>query len=117
MVSNKEVGKKGEDEAANYLLAKGFEILERNFRFKRNEVDIIARLENLLVFVEVKIRSSNLYGYPESFVSEGQVERIMETAEEYQHLINWKGDIRFDIISVEKTGKKLAINHFEDAFY
>jgi putative endonuclease len=117
VVSNKEVGKKGEDEAVSYLLAKGFEILERNFRFKRNEVDIIARLKNLLVFVEVKMRSSNLYGFPETFVSEAQAERILEAADEYQHKVNWNGDIRFDIISIEKAGKKLAITHIEDAFY
>jgi len=117
VVSNKEVGKKGEDEAVKYLTGKGFEILERNFRFGRNEVDIIARLENLLVFIEVKMRSSNLFGYPETFVSDSQVERILDTAEEYQHRINWSGDIRFDIISIEKEDLKSKITHFEDAFH
>lgn len=117
MISNKEVGKKGEDEAVKYLLEKGFEILERNFRFGRYEIDIIARYKNLLVFLEVKIRSSNLFGYPETFVSDSQVERILDTAEEYQHKTNWSGDIRFDIISIEKEGGGSKITHFEDAFH
>ena len=117
MARNRDIGKKGEHEAEHFLLEKGFRILDRNFRFKRCEIDLIVIKEELLVFVEVKVRSSNTFGYPESFVSNQQVERITEAAEEYQHQIGWSKDIRFDIISIEGRGEQSKITHFEDAFY
>ena len=117
MAGNRDIGKKGEREAEDFLIEKGFRILERNFRFKRCEIDLIALKEGLLVFVEVKVRSSNTFGFPESFVSNQQVERITEAADEYQHQIGWSKDIRFDIISIEGKGNNAKITHFEDAFY
>ena len=61
-------GKEGEDMAARFLIEKGFEIVERNYRYKRSEIDLIVKKDKWLVFVEVKLRSSDLYGYPEDFV-------------------------------------------------
>jgi len=117
MAQSKDIGKRGEDEAAGFLQGKGYEILERNYRFRRNEVDIIAMRDNTLVFVEVKMRSTNLFGYPESFVSDEQFQRILQVADEYQHQNNWEGNIRFDIVSIEKKRSGLEITHFEDAFH
>jgi len=70
----------------------------------------------LLVFVEVKSRKSNTFGFPESFVSDEQAERIMDAADEYTYSKNWEGNIRFDIVSIE-TGLNFKITHFEDAFH
>lgn len=107
-------GKYGEDLAVSYLEESGFEILERNYRHSKSEIDIIALLNNcLLVFVEVKIRNNQAFGPPESFVSPNQQRKILEAADEYIHGINWHKDIRFDIISIYK-GETL---HFEDAFH
>ena len=117
MALRKDIGKNGEDEAVRFLQSKGYKILERNFRFKRSEIDIIANKDELLVFVEVKVRSSNTFGFPESFVSDNQTMRIMEAAEEYQYLKNWSGNIRFDIVSIEGKGTDLKLTHFEDAFH
>jgi putative endonuclease len=117
MVKSKDIGKNGEDEALRFLEAKGYEILNRNYRFKRSEIDLVASKDNLLIFIEVKVRSSNSFGYPESFVSDSQIERIMEAAVEYQYQKNWIGNIRFDIISIEGKGSDLKITHFKDAFH
>lgn len=107
-------GNRGENLAADYLEKKGFEIVARNYRFKRCEIDLIARRDNWTIFVEVKTRSSLSYGQPEEFVSGQQVRRIFEAAEEFIFSTDWQGHIRFDIVSV-KLGKVPEVVHFEDA--
>ncbi|MEM7299227.1 MAG: YraN family protein [Bacteroidota bacterium] len=104
----------GEEIARSFYENKGFEILETNYRFKRAEIDIIVLdNEDLLVFVEVKSRSRRDFGEPETFVSELQQNRIKEAAEDYIYGINWKKDVRFDILCVDANGR---VEHFEDAF-
>ncbi len=110
------IGLEGENMAVKYLSDKGYDILERNYRFGRAEIDIICQIGKLLVFVEVKSRKSNTFGYPESFVSDEQADRIMDVADEYTFSKNWNGNIRFDIISIE-TSSNFKITHFEDAFH
>ena len=111
-MNNRKKGDRSEALASQFLEAKGYLILKRNYRYGRNEIDIIASRNDLLLFVEVKSRKNTSYGYPEEFVSEKQIERIQEAAEEYIYATNWKGRIRFDIISVTGDGQ---ITHFEDA--
>src|SRR5687768_14780046 len=94
-------GNLGEDIAAEFLKKKGFEIVTRNYRFKKAEIDIIVKKENWLLFIEVKTRSSNAFGEPEEFVDEFKAHRIFEAAEEYIFSTDWKGHIRFDVISVK----------------
>ena len=89
-------GKKGEDLAAEYLQTKDYQILNRNFRYKKFEIDLICQQKDLLVFVEVKTRTSVQFGYPESFVSVNQKNSIINAAEEYVLEFKWLGDIRFD---------------------
>ena len=107
-------GNRGETLAADFLIKKGFEIVARNYRFKRCEIDLIARRDNWTIFVEVKTRSSLSYGQPEEFVSAQQARRIFEAAEEFIFSTNWHGHIRFDIVSV-KIGVTPEVTHFEDA--
>lgn len=109
-------GNEGENRAAEFLQNKGFEIVARNYRYKHAEIDLIARKENWLVFVEVKTRSSSSFGEPEAFVDLKKATKIFEGAEQYMIENNWNGNIRFDIVSV-KTGTRLEIVHFEDAFH
>lgn len=109
-------GQKGEDLAAQFLEEKGYQIVERNFRYKRAEIDMIARKGNLLVFVEVKARSSTTFGYPEDFVDEKKAALIITAADYYINAINWEGLIRFDIVSI-MLKSQMSIRHFEDAFY
>ena len=110
-------GKLGEDRAAAHLIEKGYEILARNYRYKQSEIDIICQKNGLLVFVEVKTRSSRGFGEPESFVSQSQQAAIHRAAEAYMDEINWPGDLRFDIIAIVKNRDSEELEHLEDAFY
>ncbi|MEQ8238167.1 MAG: YraN family protein [Cyclobacteriaceae bacterium] len=112
-MDNQLLGKYGEDLAVSFLEKHGFEVIERNYRYKRNEIDLIGILnQRLLVFFEVKNRKNNRFGEPESFVSDKQQQRIKEAAEEYIYGINWMKDIRFDILTILDG----HVTHFEDAF-
>lgn len=107
-------GCKGENLAAEFLERKGFQIIARNFRHKHAEIDLIAKRENWIVFVEVKTRSSSAFGEPEEFVTGLKTRKIFEAAEAYIFSNDWHGHVRFDIVSV-KMGATPEIIHFEDA--
>lgn len=117
MSTKKQTGDDGEAEAAAFLQSKGYEIVERNFRHKKSEIDIIAMKDNWLVFVEVKTRSYAYFGYPEEFVDAAKQKQIFYAADEYMHRINWEGNVRYDIVSVLGKGDNREVMHFEDAFY
>ncbi|TAH18143.1 MAG: YraN family protein [Cytophagales bacterium] len=110
-------GKEGEEIAAKYLEGKGYQILARNYRVKRQEIDIIAHEKDIYIFVEVKSRGSSDFGFPEDFLSPQQEGRIRSAATYYlnEHSISAK-DIRFDIVSILKNKDGVEIEHFEDAF-
>lgn len=116
MTTRKKIGDKGEDNAVNFLFASGYEVLARNYRFGRGEIDIIARKDSVMVFIEVKTRKNINYGYPETFLSESQEDRIHLTAEEYVLQKAWQGEVRFDIIAILWDGSEPTLDHFEDAF-
>lgn len=109
-------GRRGEDIAADYLHEKGYAVVERNFRYRRAEVDLIVRNSNLLVFIEVKTRRNTDFGFPESFVSPEQAELIVAAADHYVREQKWEGLIRFDIVAITLE-PDIKIEHFEDAFY
>jgi putative endonuclease len=117
-VSDKiKTGNIGEALAANFLQDQGYEIVARNFRFGRAEIDLIVRRDNWVLFIEVKTRGSNEYGEPEDFVTVAQMNRIYSAAEEWIFATGWQGDIRFDIVTV-KVGRGFddaVIEHLEDA--
>ena len=102
--------------AVNFLEANGYEICARNYRFGRGEVDIIAKKDDTLIFGEVKTRKNITFGYPETFLSEAQCERIYRVAEEYTSVNNWSGEVRFDIIAIVWDGRLPLIDHFAGAF-
>ncbi|HEY9487646.1 MAG TPA: YraN family protein [Chryseosolibacter sp.] len=114
MTDKIETGGLGENLAAEFLVKKGFQVVVRNYRWRKAEIDLIVQRDNWLIFVEVKTRSSNAWGEPESFVSDLQRRLIYDAAEEYIFSTDWRGNIRFDIISV-KPGTRPEIVHFEDA--
>ncbi|MFT2010789.1 YraN family protein [Pontibacter sp. 13R65] len=109
-------GNKGEATAASYLIEKGYQLCCRNFRYKRAEVDIIAQKDKVLVFVEVKTRGSDKFGFPEEAVSAKKEAMLLAAAEEYIHQTDWHHDIRFDIISITLSTPPV-IYHIEDAFH
>ena len=116
MSKNNELGLEGEQLAADYLRNNGYEILVMNYRHKRSEIDIISAKGDLLVFVEVKVRTNTNYGLPENFVDEKKSQNVMKGADQYSKEIDWQGNIRFDIISIVKK-KETELEHFEDAFH
>jgi putative endonuclease len=111
--STKDAGNKAEEKAKEWFLAKGFTVLKQNYRFGRNEIDLICSKDNLLVFVEVKYRTKTSYGLPEQQLSEAQKLRIMAAAEQFILETDHKFDVRFDVLSVSDT----ECIHFEDAFH
>lgn len=118
MYRNKEIGSKGENLATDFLISKGYTILERNWRFKKAEIDIIAKDTNVLIFIEVKTRSYSFYGEPESFVDKRKKKFIADAASQYMQQINYDWAIRFDIIGILlKKDKAPIISHFKDAFF
>jgi len=114
MTDKTETGGIGEKLAAEYLTSKGFKVVARNYRWRKAEIDLIVQRKDWLIFVEVKTRSSNAWGEPESFVNDMQRRLIYDAAEEYIYSTNWQGNIRFDIVSV-KPSSPPEIVHFEDA--
>ncbi len=114
MQKTAQTGKYGEELARKHLETKGFVILENNWRHKRSEIDLICLKDSVIVFVEVKVRTNPLYGMPETFVDDNKIRKMHEAAEEYIIQKDWKGELRFDIIAIEKDD---ALTHFEDAFY
>ena len=112
-------GSKGENLAAEFLIKKGFEVVARNFRYHRGEIDLIIKRGDWLVFVEVKTRTSTDFANPEDYVTVYKARKIYEAAEEFIYRVDWEGHVRFDIVSVvisdDPEMPEVEILHFEDA--
>jgi len=115
MAKHLESGAFGESLAAQYLRQQGYEILFQNWRFKKLEIDIIAKENGILVFVEVKSRSSNLYGLPYEFVDEVKQKHLIRAADAFLASYSYIGDVRFDIVSVYLSSQKVEL--IRDAFW
>ncbi len=110
-------GKEGEDLAVAFLEQKGFNVLERNYRYKRSEIDLIVSRENWLIFIEVKARTSTAFGYPEEFVDYHKKKMIFQGALNYMIEKDWQGNVRYDIVAIHFREDQPEIHHIEDAFY
>ena len=118
MQNNSQIfGLEGEELAAGFLAEKGYQILERNYRFGRYEVDIIARHGDTIVFVEVKSRKNINFGEPEIFVSRRKQAFLFTAANHYLVVNDLELESRFDIVSVWRENKTKQIKHLEGAFY
>ncbi|CAM1351666.1 YraN family protein [Tenacibaculum crassostreae] len=116
MAQHNELGKKGEELAIDYLLNNGYSIVEKNYRFKKAEVDIIAKKGGVLIAVEVKTRSSIYYGNPQEFVNPKKIQLLVLAIDNYVNENDLDVEIRFDIIAVIKEQNSFKIEHIEDAF-
>lgn len=117
MAQHNDLGLRGEVLAEDYLRKRGYLILERNWRHGRHEIDIIASTEDLIVFVEVKTRSKDVWGNPEDAVDTRKIRRIVDAADFYMTEYDIEKLVRFDVISILMNDKKTEISHFEDAFF
>ena len=116
MAEHNKKGAEGEQIAQNYLSNLGYKILETNWRFQKAEVDIIAKNNDFLVFVEVKTRVNNLFGEPQTFVSEQKQALFKTAAEAYLEKKDFDNEIRFDVIGIILSIQKTKIEHFKDDF-
>jgi putative endonuclease len=118
MTIQQALGKKGEDLAVRFLKAQKYEILERNWRSGKAEIDIIAKESDILVFVEVKSKSSSFFGPPELAVDEKKELLIFSAANRYMEKMNYDWAIRFDILTILFNANEApTIKHFKDAFH
>jgi putative endonuclease len=108
----------GEDAAAHSLASKGYTILHRNIRFPEGELDIVAKWEKTLVFIEVKTRETTQFGQPHQFVSVKQQRRQAAMASRFMSLCQLQRiSVRFDVVSVViPPGQPPKIEHIENAF-
>lgn len=116
MPSNQHTGRKGEELAARFIEQNGLEILERNWSCRFAEADIIAKDGDILVFIEVKTRTSETAEAPEFAVNYAKEERMIEAAEAYLEEKGIDLEVRFDIISIILNPKGHKINHIQEAF-
>lgn len=118
MAQHNDLGFTGERIAKAFLIQKGYEILDENWVYERAEIDLIAYLNRIIIFVEVKTRSSTGFGLPEDFVNKAKQQLMASAADAYIEIMNHEGEVRFDIISVLfKKNNSYTINHIEDAFW
>lgn len=119
MARHNNIGKLGEDLAAEHLKSEGYAICERNWRSGKKEIDIIAMDSLEIVIVEVKTRTSEEYGEPEEFITPAKIRNIASAADAYLARLPHAFDVRFDIISVVfPPGREgeYKIEHIKDAF-
>lgn len=118
MAKHNDLGKKGEEIATEFIRKKGYTVLETNWRHRKAEIDIIAKVDEVLIFIEVKSRSSDLFGRPESFVDATKQQLIADAASVYMEEVGHEWEVRFDIISVLFHNEAYqSVDHFKDAFF
>lgn len=118
MDTRRQFGVGGEEKASEVLRGKGYCILDRNYRRRGGELDIVCEKEGVVVFVEVKRRKTDLFGEPFEAVDERKRRRIVRSARRwlYEKKLLGKCDVRFDVVSISQRGGTEEIDHIEDAF-
>jgi len=117
MSSHINLGNKGEELAKEFLIENNFVVLHTNWTYKRLEVDIIVEKDGLLIFVEVKTRSTAIFGLPEEAVGAKKQKNLAKAAEAYLSSYEELQEIRFDIISIIHQENNTTIRHIEGAFF
>ncbi len=117
MAKHNELGKLGEELAAEYLQKNGYAILKTNWVFQKAEIDILAQKNNTLAVVEVKTRSSIEFGLPQDFVKPKKIQLLVKAVHAYVTENDLDLDVRFDIIAISKKGQEFVIEHLTDAFF
>ena len=115
MAQHNDFGAQGEDIAIDYLRRKGYVILDRNWRSGHREIDIVARKDDTVVFVEVKARANAFYGNPEDAVTRRKMHLLVLAADAYLRYNAIDLEVRFDVITITGTTGKPYIRHYERA--
>ena len=116
MAESHNLGKKGEDVAADHLRKAGFKILFRNWKWGKHEIDLIAENKDR-IFVEVKTRSDDYQMHPVTAVTTEKQKSIIWAADGYLKKYNIDKESRFDVITIIRKDESYQIDHIESAFY
>lgn len=116
MAAHNELGILGEDIATKRLVSEGYQILERQWRYKHKEIDIIAKKDRILAIVEVKTRSSEQYGNASDFITSNKIKFLTTAAEAYVRHSGLNCEIRFDEIAIFVIGDEYKVEHIENVF-
>jgi putative endonuclease len=116
MAEHNELGKKGEKLAVDFLIENGYKILEKNYRYLKAEVDIIAQKKDILAAVEVKTRTSDYFGNPQDFITPKKIKLLVSAIDYYVVQRDLDVEVRFDIIAVLCKKNDTKIEHLENAF-
>ncbi len=116
MAAHNDFGIKGEDIAIQYLRTKGYDIVDKNWRSGHKEIDVIAKKDDTVVFVEVKARANVFYGKPEDAVDFRKMRNLINAADAYLRLNMIDLPCRFDIITITGAVENPHIRHIEQAF-
>lgn len=115
MASHLEIGREGEKLAEIYLAERGYNMLYRNWRHGRYEVDLITTKNNMLRFIEVKFRSANRYGQPEEAVNKKKIRDLLQAIDQFLYLNPQYTDFRLDVLSItQRTGNEAEYFLIED---
>jgi putative endonuclease len=117
MAEHNTLGKRGEEVAIKFLRQNKYIILDTAWHFNHKEVDIIAKDNDVIVFIEVKTRTTKYWGNPEEFVTKQKQRFLIQAAEKYVTNLNHNGDVRFDVISILFENFEFTVEHIIDAFY
>jgi putative endonuclease len=116
-VKAKPLGRKGENLAASYLREQGWEILERNYRTKLGEIDLVCRDRDSIVFVEVKTRASADFARPDESVTQRKQAKLRRLVEDYLVKHNLESsEVRFDVLGVTLATRRPEFEHIVGAF-
>ena len=117
MAKHNEFGKEGEQLAVDFLIQKGYVILNRNYRYLKSEIDIIAEKDNILAIVEVRARSNDQIIPIADTITPKKIKLLVMGADAYVTSNELDVEVRFDIITILKNKKIFKIEHLESAFY
>jgi len=116
LAEHNKLGELGEKMALDYLVKNGYKIQEKNWRFQKAEIDIIAQKADNLVCVEVKTRSTSEFGDPQDFIDAKKIKLLVKAMNQYVESNDLDVEVRFDVIAIIHNKYKTALEHIEDAF-
>ncbi|MBS2098189.1 YraN family protein [Carboxylicivirga linearis] len=117
MADHNELGKEGEEVASNYLAKHGFQIIDRNWRYNKKELDIIAFDNDNLVVIEVKTRTSDGWEHPKEAITNSKIRFIVEATEAYVIEKDINNEVRFDVVTVMPVDGEWKVEHIKEAFH
>jgi len=116
MGQHNETGKVGEEFAREFLIKKGYQILDVNWHYNYKEIDVVAQQDQTIVFVEVKTRSTLAFELPQEAVTSKKMKNLVYAADAYLNQKNIELNSRFDVVTVLAQEPFKILEHIEDAF-